>query len=235
MLNQLLDNTQLLNQKIYEQKLDVTRARLQFLQLQIRPHFYLNCLKNMYALLHLQKYHEIEETILALSDYFAHSFRDVKNFVTLQDELTTCQSYITLQHIMTRDVSLVFDLDSQCMDAQILPMTILTFLENAVKYSDNQIPVTINISAELLQKDTISNPILLLELRNTGAFSSDVLELLNNADPSEMVYKHENIGISNVRYRLWLIYQEKAQVTFSNQIDQAVVTIELPFEQTAHT
>ena len=42
-------------QKSYHQQLDTMHAQLQFYQLQIRPDFYLNCLKNLYSLRRFKK------------------------------------------------------------------------------------------------------------------------------------------------------------------------------------
>ena len=246
--NEMLDNIDALNKEIYKQKLDVSRARLQFLQLQIRPHFYLNCLKNMYAHLNMKRYDKIEEMIPALSAYFAQSFRDIQNFVSLKDELDTCESYIQLQNVLERDITLNVDIDYPCVNARCLPMTVVTFVENCIKHSHNGQNLEIIISARKMDaaavrehagtvqedaaavQEQAAAPTMIITIRNNGAFSPEALTALNEADPSEMVYKHEKIGISNVRYRLWLIYRDSARVTFRNEDGQAVVEIQMPFE-----
>lgn len=228
--NEMLDNIDRLNKEVYEQKLDVTRARLQFLQLQIRPHFYLNCLKNMYSQLNMKQYDKIGAMILALSSYFAQAFHDVQNFILLRNELNACQSYIQLQNILDRQITLDVDTDSRCVNALCLPMTIVTFVENCIKHSSNQCNLTICIKTELIH-DADQTDALIITIKNNGTFSKDALNALNSADPSEMIYKHEKIGIANVRYRLWLIYKEKSSITFFNKDNQAVVELKMPFEQ----
>lgn len=227
--NEMLDNIEALNKKLYEQRLTASRARLQFLQLQIRPHFYLNCLKNMYTQLLLGRYDKIGDMILALSNYFAQAFRDIQNFVSLKDELETCQSYIRLQNILERQITFELDIDSRCAMARCLPMTVVTFVENSIKHSPNDKSLSIRVVAGLTS-GTRGGNMLLLTISNTGAFSHEALRQLNSADPSEMVYKHEKIGISNVRYRLWLIYRETACITFKNEGSFAVVHVLIPFE-----
>ncbi len=226
--NQMLDNLESLNKKLYEQRLDAARARLQFLQLQIRPHFYLNCLKNMYTQLKLKHYGKIEEMILALSNYFAQAFRDIQNYVTLKDELETCQSYIQLQNILERPITLFLDIDSRSVNVRCLPMIVVTFVENSIKHSAADLELMIHITAQIIPAGDGNR--LKITVRNNGAFSDEALEMLNSTDPSEMVYKHEKIGISNVRYRLWLVYRNTAAVTFRNENSDAVVEIIVPFE-----
>lgn len=227
--NEMLDSIDALSRKVYEQKLDVTRARLQYLQLQIRPHFYLNCLKNMYSQLSMKNYDKIGKMILALSAYFSQAFRDVHNFVSLKDELEACQSYIELQNVLERDITFTVDIDGRCVGAACSPMTVVTFVENSIKHSANDSSLTITVTARLLQEKDAGDT-LNITIKNNGAFSAEALSELNSADPSEMVYKHEKIGISNIRYRLWLLYREKAAVTFANEDGWAVVNIHMPFE-----
>ena len=168
--NEMLDNIDALNKKLYEQRLDAARARLQFLQLQIRPHFYLNCLKNMYTQLKLEKYDKIGDMILALSNYFAQAFKDIRNFVSLPDELETCQSYIQLQNILERRIILSFDIDSRCVNAKCLPMTVVTFVENSIKHSPNDSSLSVTITANTQISEQYLEQ-LKITIRNNGAFA----------------------------------------------------------------
>ena len=68
--NEMLTKINDLKLEAYEKKLDLKQAQLQYLQLQIRPHFYLNCLKSLYGMAEKKQYGEIQESILALSEYF---------------------------------------------------------------------------------------------------------------------------------------------------------------------
>ena len=113
------------------------------------------------------------------------------------------------------------------MAARCLPLTILTFVENSIKHSEQTI--AIEIETRLIQED--GHEMVAATIRNTGAFPEEQLASLNAADPSVMSYDREHVGISNVRYRLWLIYQEKASLTFVNEDGNAVVTVRFPFEK----
>ena len=48
--NHMMDQIQKLKIDAYEQERRIQNATIQYLQIQIRPHFFLNCLKNFYAL-----------------------------------------------------------------------------------------------------------------------------------------------------------------------------------------
>lgn len=227
--NSMMDSLKQVRLESYEHQLTASRARLQYLQLQIRPHFYLNCLKNMYSLLDLHDYEKIRKMILALSAYFAHSFRDVKNFVTVLDELNACTSYLDLQNIVAHRAELAFNIESRCVNAQCLPMSVLTFVENCIKHGTPDRLMHIEISARMRADDN-EEMLWITVSDDGGGFSEEALKTLNGYDPSEIVYRHEKIGISNVCYRLWLIYREKAHVAFRNENDRAIVEICMPYE-----
>lgn len=227
--NNSLDKIQELNKEIYQHQLDISMARLQYLQIQIRPHFYLNCLKNMYSLLDLKDYDNIRRMILALSSYFSYSFRDIKNFVTLENELKACQNYVDIKNLTSSKVNLEFDIDGRSVNASCLPISVLTFVENCIKHSKSDL-LHVSISAHVVQKG--NSELLTIIIRdNGGGFSQQALEELNTAESSNIQYRHAKIGISNVRYRLWLIYRQEATVSFYNEKSEAVVKLTMPFEQ----
>ena len=227
--NDSLDKIQELNREIYQHQLDVSMARLQYLQIQIRPHFYLNCLKNMYSLLDLKDYENIRRMILALSSYFSYFFRDIKNFVTLKDELNACQNYVDIKNITSSKVDLEFDIDGRSVNASCLPISVLTFVENCIKHSRSSL-LRVSISTQVIQKEE-SEFLTVIIRDNGGGFSPQALEELNAADSSNVLYRHTQIGISNVRYRLWLIYRQEATVSFYNEGSDAIVKLTMPFEQ----
>ena len=60
----------------YEQELEIQRTQMQCLQLQIRPHFFLNCLSKIYSLAGEKQFSPIQELSLDLSAYFRNIFKD---------------------------------------------------------------------------------------------------------------------------------------------------------------
>ena len=66
----MMDEIKSLKLAAYEQRLESERAELQFLQIQIRPHFYLNCLKNLFSMLEAKRYENMRTLILTLSGLF---------------------------------------------------------------------------------------------------------------------------------------------------------------------
>ena len=58
-----------------EAELAAEKAELTSLRMQIQPHFYLNCLKNIYGLAQMGSFQEIQDEILLLSKHLRYIFR----------------------------------------------------------------------------------------------------------------------------------------------------------------
>ena len=217
-------------QKSYHQQLDTMHAQLQFYQLQIRPHFYLNCLKNLYSLLDLKKYEQAEDLILSLSAYLSHIFRNIQSYISLREELDATEKYVRLCQHLDRQLHLSLSLDNDTLTCRILPMSVLTFVENSIKHGDPEHCLEISISVTTVEMS--QQKFLQVTIQNNGGpFDEAVLRALNTANPSAVEYRQEHIGISNVRYRLWLMYGERAKLFFRNQGENAVVETLLPYEK----
>lgn len=121
-------------------------------------------------------------------------------------------------------------LDNDTLTCRILPMSVLTFVENSIKHGDPAHCLEISISVTTVEMS--QQKFLQVTIQNNGGpFDEAVLRALNTANPSAVEYRQEHIGISNVRYRLWLMYGERAKLFFRNQGENAVVEILLPYEK----
>jgi len=228
--NQMLDTLEEVRSQRDQSALDSAHARLQYFQLQIRPHFYLNCLKNIRAMASIHEDEKIQEMVILMSDYLRYIFQDNRNFLPLQEEMEAVQGYVDLCRIMGSPIDVSYEVNTDGLSAPALPMSILTFVENSIKHNKNLENLTIRITSKpyrgedgtLMQNITIRD--------NGNGFPPETLSALNAADPTELKYRRDHIGIANVRYRLWLVYGEKAGVSFRNEGSEAVVQVYFPAE-----
>lgn len=230
-INDMLQKIQDYKEEGFNSRMDAVQAKMQFLQLQIKPHFYLNCLKSVNALLNLKEYENAQTLVLALSNYITRTFSDTHSFISLRSELETVQSYVTLRNItFSYQIQLHFQLDGRCAGAKCLPMSVLTFVENSIKHSQRPETTEVFIKAEVLAASTDS-PMLFITIEDTGGgFPDRFLEEQKRIDPSQMLYRRTQIGISNIRYRLWLTYEREASLSLENRSDHAIVKLMIPYE-----
>ncbi len=217
---------------IYETELDKQQTLMNYLQLQIRPHFFLNCLNTIYSMAQTQLYNEIMQMSMATSSYFRYIFHDSGNFVPLRRELEHIEYYMRIQK-MRLDGSFSYTLytDEGIGEMRILPILLQTFIENSIKHSvSNDTIVKIQLEAEWIYANGDPRGNMQIRITDTGhGFPADVLKDLNTSGMLAPV-EGRRIGITNALNRLKLFYREgETAVTFSNlPSGGACVTLLLP-------
>jgi two-component system sensor histidine kinase YesM len=223
--NNMLQQIQDLKIESYERELINRQTQLSFLQLQIRPHFYLNCLKNLYGMVQEQQYELIQDVLIVLSNYLRYMMSSNTSWVTLEEELQNSSNYIRLQQYnQAYPPTCTISVDKNTLHVKIPPITVLTFVENCIKHAAADKPLQISLRARMLPSET--GQILLLTIADNGlGFSEDQLIKLNNMQTAKLDDKH--IGINNVYQRLNLLYGDECGIVFSNN-NGAVVEIFIP-------
>lgn len=212
----------------YDRLLQVQQTKMQYYQIQIRPHFFLNCMKNLYAMAAGKKYERLMEMILTLSQYLRVVLKDYSASVPLEKELEGVRTYISLLRMSNaHEIHYEEDLSGGLGSFLIPPMSILTFVENSFKYEkDSGEPVHILVKARCFE-DGSQTFVNLTIMDNGSGFPDDVLELLN--DPKQRL-PGDHIGIYNVRQRFELLYQNTCSFVFSN-MEGACVDIFVPVKE----
>lgn len=216
--------------EMYEQELEKQKIRLDYMKMQIKPHFFLNCLTSIYSMAQIQMYEEIEKMSMATSKYFRYIFQSGDNFVRLEDEIEHVRIYLEIQKSRYRN-AFSYSIDRPLMmeGLQIPPLVLQTFIENSVKYA-------VSREKELQIKLAVFTPYneeagdrACIRITDTGpGFPPEILDSLSRGEALEQSEGHR-IGIMNTLQRLELLYGQQAEVKFSNMLGGgACVTIWLP-------
>ena len=196
---------------------------MQYLQLQISPHFYLNALNIIYSLGQIGDCAKIQQMAMHLVHYSRYMFHNVKELVTLAEELEHVREYLEIQKIRFGEFQVSLEgVDSTLEKLLIPPFVVQSFVENSVKYAVRRNRGCLWISAQ----KTPDGKTALLTVRDNGeGYSEQVLQAVQQGGQGEEGEKH--VGIRNVQARLRIIYGEKASITLYN--DQGAVTeVRLP-------
>lgn len=231
-VNTMLDSLQ--KQKIiaYEQKLEIQRAQLQYLQLQIRPHFYLNCLNIIFSLAEERKFKSIQKVVLDLSVYLRGMFRDSSKFIPLSTEIRSVESYIRIQQENSQqEILFSLDLNTEAAQAAVPPLCVLTFVENAFKHNTlEKGSVNLQIKGGTLFSEE-GNWLNIVITDNCGGVSPEQLDRLNRLSEGQELYQENQVGIANIIQRLRLLYGDKAGISFRNQGGGICVDLFLPLRK----
>lgn len=214
---------------LYERELEKQRIQLDYMKLQIKPHFFLNCLTNIYSMAQMQLYREIEQMALSTSKYFRYIFQNDGDFVKLRDEIEHVRIYLDIQkHRYPDALAYRIDEEAPLADAEIPPLVLQTFVENAVKYAVSRVSqVQIDLEVRLRQEGGEER--IAIRITDTGpGFPPDILEDLQNGNPLDQS-AGTHIGIMNTLQRLESLYDGQAAASFSNREDGgACVILSLP-------
>ena len=200
----------------YEKELKINRTQLQFYQVQIKPHFYLNCLKNIYGMMTESKYQDIQKLIILLSKHLRYMLQEERMIVTVEKELEYVNNYVELQQIcMKYPPVCIIECSSDLSSFEIPAISLLSFVENSVKYGMNQekgLQIYLRIQKLIIDNEQI----IYINISDNGqGYNEEMLNKLNFQ--LKTLTEEGHIGIYNVIQRYKLQFgKENIIVAFSN-------------------
>ncbi|MEM6510300.1 MAG: histidine kinase, partial [Pseudomonadota bacterium] len=202
------------NQKEQQTKA-LAQAELDALQARIRPHFLFNSMNTAAELTHHDA-DAAEQAILALAALSQAAMRSGKA-IKLVDEITLCQQYVALERWRYGErLALSWQLPDELPDIDIPCLTIQPIIENAVFYGVEPAELG-NISVEMHQSDKAY----------TFIITNPVAAEVNNSRTGN------GMALDNIRQRLALFYQQKAQLTTTIRDDVFRVKLVIPKQRDA--
>lgn len=184
--------------------------QLEYLKYQINPHFFMNTLNNIHALVDIDP-EKAKDTILELSKLMRYVlYEGAKNTVPLQHEVAFLNNYITLMKIRYTDkVRIEVDVPQSMPDKSVPPLLFITFVENAFKHGVSY------------QKVSFIEVKLLIE-------GERVKFVCRNSKIDERDDEHGGVGLVNVRKRLDLIYDRDYTLDITDETDVYDVRLSIP-------
>lgn len=232
-LRDLFKKNHQLTTEYYQKKMESQKISLQCYHLQIKPHFYLNCLKQIYSLLRQQQYAEAENALFFLAGYLRFILKDQVSFTSLTSEMECVSNYVRLRNIGAKyPIIYTNTVDPEIKDTMIPMLLLLIFVENSVKYATPpDSSLMIQIEARLLSDSEY--PQIYFCIRDNGSgYDNKVLfrynTLIQNDFDEEVSENTEyGIGIENILRRTHILYEGNEIFHFSND-SGAMIEIILP-------
>ncbi len=165
--------------------------QLAFLKNQVSPHFFMNTLNNIHALIDIDS-EEAKTSIISLSKLMRHILYESEvDKIPLKKELEFLSNYIGLMKLrFSEKVKVDLQIPSIIPEKEIPPLLFISFLENAFKHG-----ISYNSDSFINIDISIDNDMLMFSLTNSN----------HKKDKPE---KASGIGIANSRKRLDLLFQE---------------------------
>jgi len=194
-------NDQKLRQRLLLLEQQALKQELVQLRYQINPHFFMNTLNNIHALVDIDQ-ERAKRSIVELSRMMRYSLYEGNESVTpLQHEIEFLQLYISLMRLrFDNRVDLHCDFpDVTATEAMIPPLLLATFVENAFKHGISYQSTSFIHIAMTLDKEA---GIMHFRCVNSHHFTTHKLQ-----------DEHHGIGLVNVRKRLDLQYSGRYTLT----------------------
>lgn len=213
---------------VYERKLQRQKLEAQFLKQQITPHFLINCLNTAYQLTETDHPELARKMLRDLSQHLRYTLSSGQT-VTLGEELDVVRNYVELSGIRYPGcLSLSLNCPDGILQASAIPLLILNFVENTIKYEvvmGQLLEIHIEIS-HYLQDDEKR---LIISIWDSGkGFSDKVLAELHDIE-NYLAVEDYHIGITNVLLRARYAFEDPV-FSFQNRPGAgAQIDIDLPF------
>ena len=178
------------------------KAELALYKAQINPHFLFNTLNALYGLV-LTKSDKTESAFIQFSDILKYMYTQTTlDTIPICNEIEYIRQYVDLQSLrLNRHTHIDFHTETDDEQAQIPPMILITFVENAFKYGTSS-----DVDCTIYIQIAVKEGVLHFETENT------IMKEKKEPTPA--------IGIENCRKRLELLYPGRFSLTTGREGNQ---------------
>ena len=180
----------------FQKELIIKNTELSLLKKQLNPHFLFNNLNNIYYQC-LGSADLAADLVAKLSSLMRYTLEySMKDFTTIGQEIEIISNYISLEKArLPENASVVFESICEHPNLKILPLLLISYIENCFKHGTNMQQSHIDIKIKLIQ----SNNFIELECENR------ISEETKNIDST-------GIGVKNTETRLKLLYPNNYEI-----------------------
>ena len=200
--------------KLREQSL---KQELDYLRYQINPHFIMNTLNNIHALVDIDP-EQAKDSIVDMSRIMRYMLYDSdKPYVSLNTTVIFLKKYLNLMKLRYSDnVTINLDVPEDTHeDIVIAPLVFIPFVENAFKHGVS------------LDKPSVID----IGIKKEG----DRLHFCCHNSKSNAKHEFGGVGLNNVTKRLELIYGTDYSLNIQDEEDTYDVTLDLPVRRAENT
>jgi two-component system LytT family sensor kinase len=174
-------------------QIEKQEAELSYLKSQTNPHFLFNTLNNIYSLSR-DKSDLAPESILKLSKILRFMLYEAGGkFIAIEQEIKILNDYIALEKLRyDESLHINFNYDIEDMKQAIPPLLLIPMVENAFKHGVSE---------------TRNRPFVDIHLSVNKRVLTFIIKNSTDAAAGDQQVK-ENIGLSNLRRQLELLYKE---------------------------
>ena len=198
-------------QQMEELKRQNLQAEMDYLRYQINPHFFMNTLNNIHALVDIDT-GKAKSTIVELSKLMRYVLYEASNkTILLSREVQFLKNYIALMSLRyTNKVSIQMDFPAEVPEVQIPPLLFVSFVENAFKHGVSY------------RSESFIHVLIQLDEGNRLSFRC------SNSNNGSADEQHHGIGLENIRKRLRLLFGNDYTLSITEEEHKFDVLLIIP-------
>ena len=187
------------------------QSELEYLKYQINPHFFMNTLNNIHALVDIDT-GKAKSTIVELSKLMRYVLYEASNkTILLSREVQFLKNYIALMSLRyTNKVSIQMDFPAEVPEVQIPPLLFVSFVENAFKHGVSY------------RSESFIHVLIQLDEGNRLSFRC------SNSNNGSADEQHHGIGLENIRKRLRLLFGNDYTLSITEEEHKFDVLLIIP-------
>ena len=205
--NKMAENIETLIEKVYKMELAQKQAELEFLQMQINPHFLYNALDTISWKALGEGNLEVSEMSIALAELLRATIKK-ESFIPLKEEMTTVRDYLYIQEQRFGDkISVAYQVEDNVEKYQVPNFILQPLIENAIIHG---LETKLEKGRLLIQIQKEEDRLYFLVADDGVGMSVEEIETLYAQCEENDTSK--SIGIKNVYRRLILCYGEESKL-----------------------
>lgn len=213
--NSFLARNDSLEDHIAKEKLRYQEVRRQYLELQIRPHFYVNIISGVLGYIGSRNMDQARQLLQCMAAHLSYILYNKEGRARLGDELRFAQNYIEIQKLRFGGrFSFTADVDAEYMDIMVPVLSVQTFIENTSKYVERKDGICVWLSAGLIERDDAEYLQVTIEDNGSG-YPQEILEAFKRHE--EIYYNgKKHVGIRNLYERMHQLYGDESSLVLQN-------------------
>lgn len=225
--NRMAENIETLIEKVYKMEIMQKQAEIDFLCMQINPHFLYNTLDTISWAAIAQGNDEISDLSIALGDLLRATIKKDR-FIPLEEEIKTVKDYLFIQKTRFGDkIEVVYDIDEKAYPIEVPNFILQPLIENAIihglepKVESGTLWLRIHQRTDVLW--------FCVEDDGVGMTEEEIHTLYEQCELNDT---KKNIGLKNVYRRLILSYGEESRLVIEGKKDKGTkISFTLPMKK----
>ncbi len=186
------------------------QSQLNFLKMQLQPHFLFNTLNGIVSSIHQGKTTVAANMTTELSELLRISLSGTdRQIITLKEELRHVKTYLNIEKFRFKELVVDYQIPDEILEIEVPNFFLQPIVENAIKHGISQ-----KASA---QKISLSAAIK----------AQSICFKVDNEGP-ELKTSQDGIGLSNIKKRLHVLFGEEGRLNIHSNENGTTVEIEIP-------